>query len=246
MKKALGLTIGLGGMVALLVTACTTGISSEKPTATITQTVTSTPTAFEQSRQVAEAYVRNDPTFRFDGMEDTLKLEKIILFDMPYPYLDCEFVFSFMSRHSGYGDRTGQVLLQVITPHTVRITIGGGEVVRAVMDEKWDMMEQRMLVPVTEEQSQQIAESFVKSEATFRFDGMTETLNLVETVTLRCPYCWQFVFEFNSRHSGYGDRTGQVLAQVITPHTARVTVERGEVTHAVMDDKWDMMRQTLI
>jgi hypothetical protein len=38
----------------------------------------------------------------------------------------------------------------------------------------------------------------------------------------------------------------QMLAQVITPHTARIIVEQGRVTSAIMDEKWDMLEQKLI
>ena len=99
---------------------------------------------------------------------------------------------------------------------------------------------------VTEEQSQEIARQFVLNEATFKYDGMEETLKLVATNTLSSPYTWEFVFEFQSRHSGYGDRTGMVLLQVITPHMARIAVKEGKVESAVMDDRWDMMKQKFI
>ena len=39
---------------------------------------------------------------------------------------------------------------------------------------------------------------------------------------------------------------GQMLAQVITHHTARITVEQGRVTSAIMDEKWDMLELKLI
>lgn len=98
----------------------------------------------------------------------------------------------------------------------------------------------------TQEESQKIAEEFVKKEATFVFDGIPGTLKLTDTTTLKTPYGWQFTFKFDSRQAGYGNRTGQVLAQVITPHTAVVTVIKGEVTRAVMDEKWDMLKQQLL
>lgn len=47
--------------------------------------------------------------------------------------------------------------------------------------------------------------------------------------------------KLQSRHAAYGDRTGQMVAQVITPHRAKVVVSPGEVTRAVMDRVWDMM-----
>jgi hypothetical protein len=38
----------------------------------------------------------------------------------------------------------------------------------------------------------------------------------------------------------------QMLAQVITPHTARIIIEQGRVTSAIMDEKWDMLEHKLI
>jgi hypothetical protein len=99
---------------------------------------------------------------------------------------------------------------------------------------------------MSEEESQRIAEEFVKNSPTFVFDGIEDTLRLIDTITLRCPYCWQFIFEFDSRHAGYGDRTGQALAQVITHHIAQITIVMGEVKSAVMDDMWDMLNQEKI
>ncbi|RZN33651.1 MAG: hypothetical protein EFT35_10340 [Methanophagales archaeon ANME-1-THS] len=95
---------------------------------------------------------------------------------------------------------------------------------------------------ITEAESKAIAREFVENSPTYRFDGFDLVYN--QTIVLRCPSCWVFVFEFKSRHAGYGDRTGQVLAQVITPHTAVITVINGTVTGAVLDGKWDMITQS--
>ena len=99
--------------------------------------------------------------------------------------------------------------------------------------------------PVSQEEGQSIAKEFVRSSRTFVFDGIERSLKLVHTETLRCPFCWQFTFEFDSRHAGYGDRTGQTLAQVIMPHRAVITVIQGEVTYAVIDEKWDIIKLAL-
>jgi hypothetical protein len=82
--------------------------------------------------------------------------------------------------------------------------------------------------------------------STFVFDGIEGSFQLTETLTLRCPYCWQFIFEFDSAQAGYGDRTGQMLAQVIAHHIAVITIDHLEVTRAVMDDQWDMLQQKMI
>lgn len=99
--------------------------------------------------------------------------------------------------------------------------------------------------PITEESSQQLAEEFVRNSPTYSFDGM----NLEHEETLyadKCDQCYTFVFTFESRHAGYGDRTGQMLAQVITPHEAHVSVENGEVVSALLDEEWDMINQELV
>jgi hypothetical protein len=96
----------------------------------------------------------------------------------------------------------------------------------------------------TQEESLEIAREFVLNSPTYTYDGLD--LQHVDTVTLRCPSCWQFIFEFTCRHAGYGDRTKQMVAQVMTHHTAEVTVENGKVTLALLDGTWDMINQTLI
>ena len=98
----------------------------------------------------------------------------------------------------------------------------------------------------SEEESLNIAQQFLKNSPTYKFDGIEETLKHEESLTLRCPYCWQFIFTFDSRQAGYGNRTGQMLAQVITPHTARITVQKGDITSAVLDNEWDMLQQEKI
>jgi len=99
---------------------------------------------------------------------------------------------------------------------------------------------------MSEEESKKIAEQFVRNSPTFAFDGIENTLELTGTLTVRCPYCWVFIFEFDSRHPGYGDRTGEVLAEVITPHRAAIAVEQLEITSALMDDRWDMLRRQML
>lgn len=99
---------------------------------------------------------------------------------------------------------------------------------------------------MTEEEARQLAENFVENSPTFTFDGIEDTLQLVETLYPDIENAWQFVFQFESRQSGYGDRTGQILLQVITPHEAIITVEEGQVVSAIMDEKWDMINQRML
>lgn len=95
------------------------------------------------------------------------------------------------------------------------------------------------------EHSQNVANEFVRLETTFRFDGIPETLEVTSTTSVGGG--WRFTIEFDSRYAGYGNRTGQVLAQVVTHHIAKVTVQGGlGVTKAVMDEVWDMVNQRML
>ena len=99
--------------------------------------------------------------------------------------------------------------------------------------------------PPTKQESQEIAEEFIINSPTFAYDGIADSLELERTFTARCLSCWVFVFTFECSSAGYGDRTGQELAQVITPHTATIAVEQGKITAAELDEKWDMLKQKL-
>jgi hypothetical protein len=89
--------------------------------------------------------------------------------------------------------------------------------------------------------SKRIAEDFVKAAATYSFDGMADTLKVTGSTSVTNG--WKIIIEFDSSHAGYGDRTGEMLAQVITHHVAEVTVQSAQVTAAVMDGVWDMVNQ---
>jgi len=91
--------------------------------------------------------------------------------------------------------------------------------------------------------SQRVAEEFLKKEATFQFDGIPETLKVISTTAVGDG--WKFTIQFDSRHAGYGNRSGQVLAEIITPHTSEVTVQAEVVTTAIMDGQWDMINQRI-
>lgn len=90
----------------------------------------------------------------------------------------------------------------------------------------------------------ELALEFVRHSPTYLFDGVYGTVKVVDTIIMESyPVQYVVFIEFDSRHAGFGDRTGQVLAQVITSHTARVMVVDGEVVAASLDDVWDMVSQ---
>lgn len=97
---------------------------------------------------------------------------------------------------------------------------------------------------VTFEESKKIAEDFVKDNPTYNFDGIN--LEFESSEIYKCPSCWGFTFSFQCRQAGYGDRTGQILAQVITSHKIHVVVYQGKVGGAIIDGKYDELKQKLL
>jgi len=196
----------------------------------------------EIASELATQFVSGSPTYRSSGMSGTLELVESRQESRPYCWT---FVFEFDSRTSGYGDTSGQVVLQVITPHRAVVTVEAMDVVEAVMDGRWDMLAQAFL-DADEADARRVAEEFVRNSPTFVFDGIPATLDVGETLYPDLENAWTFVIRFESAHAGYGDRTGQMVAEVITPHEAHITVANREVVSALMDGKWDMLAQRLV
>lgn len=95
-----------------------------------------------------------------------------------------------------------------------------------------------------DEMAVNIAVNFLKNAPTYKFDGIPGTIEVVDTLILESyPVQYVVVMTFDCSHAGYGDRTGQVLAQVITSHTARVKVVQNEVVSSVLDGRWDELNQ---
>jgi len=99
------------------------------------------------------------------------------------------------------------------------------------------------LKQLSKDASRNIALEFIKQSPTFVFDGIEDTLKFTNDIAISIPFTWTFVFQFDSAHAGYGDRTEGMLAQVITPHEVSVTIEQGEIVYASMDNKWNMINQ---
>ena len=102
------------------------------------------PVGSSASIQAAEDYVRNSPTFRFDGIEETFKLEESRA--VKYCPGCYEYTFYFESRHPGVGDRAGVQLRNIITPHRVVVNVTyETNVVMGVMDDSWDIGRQLII-----------------------------------------------------------------------------------------------------
>jgi len=104
-------------------------------------TVLAIPTTEEDQERydalgVAQRYVVTTPTFGFDGDINSLKTEYVgSTKSIPPQHI---FKATFESSHGGYGNRQGQVLTQMITPHTMTILVSEGTIVSAVTDETFD------------------------------------------------------------------------------------------------------------
>jgi hypothetical protein len=93
--------------------------------------------------ELAIDFVKNAPTFAFDGMDDSLLVDDVMILEsFPVQYV---VIINFESSHGGYGDRTGEILTQAITPHTIRVTIVDGQITSAVIDDVWDEISQETL-----------------------------------------------------------------------------------------------------
>ena len=200
----------------------------------------------KEPKAVALSYLLASPTFLFDGMDSTIRVVDVVqLESLPVKYV---FTIKFSCLHSGYGNRTGENLLQVITPHIAVITIVEGMAKSAVLDGVWDELNQRP-IDTTQSEIEKIALQWLYNSLTFKFDGMKETVKVTEiwqAQTFAYPSFWQVTVEYDCRHAGYGDRTGQVLAQVITHHSTRIHVTEGVVNLAITDEIWDELNQKLI
>ena len=85
-----------------------------------------------------------------------------------------------------------------------------------------------------------IALEYLKSSPTFEYDGISDSIELVDIEIVSDG--WDFTFKFQTRHPGHGDRTDAMLLQVITNHTARITVHEGKVISCVCCEAWDMVK----
>ena len=87
---------------------------------------------------------------------------------------------------------------------------------------------------------------FVKNSSTSKFDGIQNSLSFTKTDYCPISSCRtiEYTVKFQSAHPGFGDRSGQVLAPVITDHTAKVYYDQdnNNVFSANCDNTWDMLQ----
>ena len=92
---------------------------------------------------IAQEFIKSSPTFAFDGIEETLSLELVAIREsFPEQYV---IEADFESLHGGYGDRADEMVIQVITPYSMNLVVINGEVTSAILDGKWDELNQLQL-----------------------------------------------------------------------------------------------------
>jgi hypothetical protein len=201
-------------------------------------------TGVKTPEEIALDFIKDSPTFKFDGITSTLVVEDVYLNKSNPPQYVV--TLSFQCLHSGYGNRGGKIVLQVITPHTAVVTIKDGVVLSAVIDGVWDEVAQKNVEDQGKSYVEAIALNWLINAPTFKFDGVEGSATVVDSwlaMTFAAPSFWGVTIEFDCLHAGYGDRTGQILAQMITHHVVTIHVTEGKVTLAAIDNQWDELKQ---
>ncbi|MDD5311572.1 MAG: hypothetical protein PHO26_00860 [Dehalococcoidia bacterium] len=90
-------------------------------------------------------------------------------------------------------------------------------------------------------QAQTAAENYLKGTSTFRFDGIPGSIKPVKNEELKDQTGWKLTYSFQTAHPGHGDRSGLILAQVITDHTAVLETRQCNISSAICDNSWNLM-----
>jgi len=94
-----------------------------------------------QIKAFAESWIKGAPTYMYDG--SGLQFVNYVQQEsFPVRHV---LTYNFTSIHAGYGNRSAQVTGPVITPHSVQIVIVDGKVDSAVIDGKWNEVDQFLI-----------------------------------------------------------------------------------------------------
>jgi hypothetical protein len=93
----------------------------------------------------------------------------------------------------------------------------------------------------SQEQASALSLSLIRNSPTFAFDGVKDSIQQVKVVSPDKGSTWNLTYSFKTAHPGHGDRSEQMLAQVVTGHTAQITVAKCKITSAVCDKTWNLL-----
>jgi len=146
-------------------------------------TITIQPTTQEGQERysalgTAQRYIVTSPTFAFDGDINTLKTEYAgSTKSIPPQHM---IRATFDSSHGGFGNREGQVITQVITPHKIHIIVSEGNVISAITDESWDEINHQYILKKPQLKLPS------HDETTAQFDGhLTDYSSLIDAIKVR-------------------------------------------------------------
>jgi len=161
------------------------------------------------------------PTYRWDGIKETTKVEDVVLLDTsPLQY---RVIVSFNSSHAGCGNRAGTDTAALVTPHMAQILLEESEVVSALLDNTWDIIAQRTIQRTS-------ISSIIKDLALeYIIENHHELGNLVK------PVQWAMDFERHETRLEEGEITGYTCTQY---HSGNWTVIIGH--KAVIEHKYDI------
>jgi hypothetical protein len=107
----------------------------------VSHDASSKPSVDTKQVTLAKTFVTTAPTFAFDGIGDSLKVNDVkVLESYPEQFV---ITISFDSLHGGYGDRSEQVMTQAISSHVIVVTVVDGKVISAIIDDTWDELNQK-------------------------------------------------------------------------------------------------------
>ena len=90
--------------------------------------------------------------------------------------------------------------------------------------------------------------NYLYDAPTFLFDGIRESVRILKVIQsmIFTSSSWLVNVEFDCSHTGYGDRSGEIVQQMIQHHTAVLLLTDGKVTSMVIDNAWDELADKLI
>jgi len=146
--------------------------------------------------EIAEEYIITAPTYAYDGYDLQL-LDHVILESFPEQHV---LTYSFSSLQAGYGDRSDSVSAQVITDHEIVVKVVDGEVVSAIIDERWDeMTQEEMDQPASDEPDQSVSD---EPDANNSFDVSDPNTSGKVTMKLQQMQCDEMPWQAWYREGG--------------------------------------------
>ena len=148
---------------------------------------------------VAQRYVVTSSTFEFDGDINSFKTEYVgSTKSIPPQHI---FKATFESSHEGYGNRHGQSVKQMITPHTMSILVSEGIVVSAVTDETWDEQKELFIQrPADPDFSMNVSDTYNYASFVDELEKIGATVELVEILEDSPFSVPGFVVSVNGEH----------------------------------------------